>query len=209
MCVGGSEHEARIMKSITFAMVLVSLLSLSAVPVQAQQITTKVPALRGNVNVDIENSQPLRLSRPQRASASANTNNFVGTAQTAQTDTVLDPNSFKSAPVQQSSVSTYALNAAENFARMLTSKANAAPPPPSTASKTAPYLWYQNGGGGYWDGSGTTKDIVRADRLYQYGGKFADGTPVPKEPITSYNAMGHAYKQAKLNTGSFWTAAGR
>lgn len=68
----------------------------------------------------------------------------------------------------------------------------------------APYVWVQSAMGGYYDSSRTTPDVVRADRLHQYGGKFEDGTPVPREPIKDFNAAGHAYRAQKLDTSHFW-----
>lgn len=69
----------------------------------------------------------------------------------------------------------------------------------------APYIWNQSILGGYWDSSGATKDVVRADKLYLYGGKFADGTPVSKEPIRDFNSMGHAYRASSTPTQAFWS----
>jgi hypothetical protein len=74
----------------------------------------------------------------------------------------------------------------------------------ATQDKDAPYIWYQSAMGGYYDASGTTKELVRADRLHLFGGKFEDGTKVPKTQIRDYNAMGHAFRQQRLNTAHFW-----
>jgi hypothetical protein len=74
-----------------------------------------------------------------------------------------------------------------------------------TAPKMPPYIWNQSIQGGYWDSSGATKDVVWANKLYLYGGKFADGTPVPKEPIRDFNAMGHAFRTGATPTQAFWT----
>jgi hypothetical protein len=73
-----------------------------------------------------------------------------------------------------------------------------------TKDKVAPYIWYQSAMGGYYDASGTTKELVRADRLHLFGGKFQDGTLVPLAPIRDYNAMGHAFRHDQLNTSHFW-----
>lgn len=81
----------------------------------------------------------------------------------------------------------------------------AAPFTLATAKSAAPYIWYQSALGGYWDASGTTRDVVRADKLYRYGGKFADGTLVPPEPIRDFNAAGHAFRQNETPTQAFWT----
>jgi hypothetical protein len=68
----------------------------------------------------------------------------------------------------------------------------------------APYVWCQSVDGGYYDSSGTAKEHVMANQLFRYGGRFQDGTPVPAEPITSFNSMGHAYHTSATGGPSFW-----
>jgi hypothetical protein len=77
----------------------------------------------------------------------------------------------------------------------------------SDTNKVPPYIWYQSALGGYYDASGTTKEVVRAERLHQFGGKFQDGTLVPRNPIpmSDINAMGHAFRGSTTPTSHFWT----
>lgn len=75
----------------------------------------------------------------------------------------------------------------------------------SDTNKEPPYIWYQSALGGYYDASGTTKEIVRAERLHLFGGKFQDGTKVPREQIRDVNAMGHAFRSNFTPTTHFWS----
>jgi hypothetical protein len=75
---------------------------------------------------------------------------------------------------------------------------------PQSARGSAPYVWSQSMQGGYHDASGNISQNVNANKLYLYGGKFSDGTPVPPTPIPNQNAFGHAYKQGSLSSGIFW-----
>lgn len=64
----------------------------------------------------------------------------------------------------------------------------------------APYRWGQCGTGGYYDTTGTYKGpMVWGDKLASYGGRFFDGTPVPKGEV-KINAMGHIWWQNQLST---------
>lgn len=72
----------------------------------------------------------------------------------------------------------------------------------------APYIWCQSGFGGYTDASGNYQGNVSGWRLRELGGKFLDGTPVPKGPV-KVNEMGHVWYQNDLNHNSFRTMPGR
>ncbi|MBS1955403.1 MAG: hypothetical protein JST89_14555 [Cyanobacteria bacterium SZAS-4] len=64
----------------------------------------------------------------------------------------------------------------------------------------APYRWGQCGTGGYYDTTGTYKGpMVWGDKLASYGGRFFDGTPVPKGEV-KVNQMGHIWWQNQLST---------
>jgi len=72
--------------------------------------------------------------------------------------------------------------------------------PKSTNPDDAPYRWGQCGTGGYYDTTGTYKGpMVWGDKLASYGGRFFDGTPVPKGEV-KINAMGHIWWQNQLST---------
>ncbi len=74
-----------------------------------------------------------------------------------------------------------------------------AEPPKSTNPDDAPYRWAQSGSGGYYDASGTYKGpFVWGDKIGSYGGRFYDGTPVPKGEV-KVNAMGHIWWQDQLS----------
>lgn len=165
--------------------------------------TNTTRALRGNVNVDVDQA-PLRLSRPARAVATPLVHGAALQAQTAKSDySLFDASAFQSEPM----VSKPFYGGAAAFAPMPFNAAVSAAP--FQAPVVAPFQWDQRGAGGYTDATGTTKDVVWADKLYMYGGKFIDGTPVPKQPIRDFNAMGHAYRATKLSTTHFWTQNGR
>ncbi len=66
----------------------------------------------------------------------------------------------------------------------------------------APYVWVQSIAGGYIDQTGHCKEVVRGDHLRDWGGKFADGTSVPKGPV-QINAAGHVYRSTQTNTEHF------
>lgn len=66
----------------------------------------------------------------------------------------------------------------------------------------APYVWVQSIAGGYIDQTGHCKEVVRGDHLRDWGGKFADGTPVPKGPV-QINAAGHVFRSDMTNTNHF------
>lgn len=72
--------------------------------------------------------------------------------------------------------------------------------PKWTNPDDAPYRWGQCGTGGYYDCSGTYKGpMVWGDKLADFGGRFYDGTPVPKGPV-KINQMGHIWWQNQLST---------
>lgn len=71
----------------------------------------------------------------------------------------------------------------------------------------APYIWCQSGFGGYTDASGNYQGNVPGYRLRELGGKFLDGTPVPKGPV-KVNEAGHIWYQSDLNHQSFRTMPG-
>lgn len=72
--------------------------------------------------------------------------------------------------------------------------------PKWTNPDDAPYRWGQCGTGGYYDTTGTYKGaMVWGDKLASYGGRFFDGTPVPKGEV-KINAMGHIWWQNQLST---------
>lgn len=66
---------------------------------------------------------------------------------------------------------------------------------------SVPYVWAQNIAGGYIDTSGHVKGSVSGDKLASYGGKFYDGTPVPRGPV-SLNPHGHI-RGPQLTPGFF------
>lgn len=72
--------------------------------------------------------------------------------------------------------------------------------PKWTNPDDAPYRWGQCGTGGYYDTTGTYKGpVVWGDKLAQLGGRFYDGTPVPKGEV-KINQMGHIWWQNQLST---------
>jgi hypothetical protein len=74
------------------------------------------------------------------------------------------------------------------------------PRPKSTNPDDAPYRWGQCGTGGYYDTTGTYKGpMVWGDKLASFGGRFFDGTPVPKGEV-KINSMGHIWWQNQLST---------
>ena len=97
-----------------------------------------------------------------------------------------------------------AADALAKLSHVFSTGATATAQPPAATVAGAPYIWVQASVGGYYDASHTTPAIVTADQLYRYGGKFADGTPVPNQPIASLNSMGHAYHKGSLATDGFW-----
>lgn len=72
--------------------------------------------------------------------------------------------------------------------------------PKWTNPDDAPYRWAQCGTGGYYDSTGTYKGpFVWGDKLASLGGRFFDGTPVPKGEV-KINSMGHIWWQNQLST---------
>lgn len=72
--------------------------------------------------------------------------------------------------------------------------------PKWTNPDDAPYRWGQCATGGYYDTTGTYKGpMVWGDKLAQLGGRFYDGTPVPKGEV-KINQMGHIWWQNQLST---------
>lgn len=72
--------------------------------------------------------------------------------------------------------------------------------PKWTNPDDAPYRWGQCATGGYYDTTGTYKGpMVWGDKLAQFGGRFFDGTPVPKGEV-KINQMGHIWWQNQLST---------
>jgi hypothetical protein len=175
-------------KASVLFLALFALTPTSAFAQQNQPIT-------GGVRVNDYGTTSVRINRNTlRSGVQANDFSSSMLPQQPQTAPLMDARTFQGA-----------LNDIRRFAPLLHSGATATTAPPSTPQVGAPYVWYQSALGGYFDGSQTTKDLVRADRLYLYGGKFADGTTVPKEPIHDMNAMGHAFRQGKLPTQAFWS----
>jgi hypothetical protein len=107
------------------------------------------------------------------------------------------------APQNPSLNSQLAAEAMAKLTHVFSTGATSTAPPAIASGPGAPYIWVQ-GVVGYYDASHTTPAIVTADQLYRYGGKFADGTPVPSAPIASLNSTGHAYHKGSLATDSFW-----
>lgn len=71
--------------------------------------------------------------------------------------------------------------------------------PKWTNPDDAPYRWGQCGTGGYYDTTGTYKGpMVWGDKLASFGGRFFDGTPVPKGEV-KINSMGHIWWQNQLS----------
>jgi hypothetical protein len=62
----------------------------------------------------------------------------------------------------------------------------------------APYIWGQSTNGGYYDITNTFKSVVPGYRLRELGGKFADGTPVPRGNV-KMNEAGHVWWQNNLS----------
>ncbi len=71
--------------------------------------------------------------------------------------------------------------------------------PKWTNPDDAPYRWGQCGTGGYYDTTGIYKGpMVWGDKLAALGGRFFDGTPVPKGEV-KINALGHIWWQNQLS----------
>lgn len=158
-------------------------------------LTATAPALAqsplmGNVEMRVQTEQeagPIRINRTTlRPAVQASDYKMNLKPQQAQMAPLLDTSAFKAAAA--------ALSSAIEQNRQT-----------ETKQKEAPYIWYQSAQGGYYDASGTTKELVWADKLYKYGGKFEDGTRVPERPIRDFNAMGHAWRGNALNTSHFWS----
>ncbi|HEY9787493.1 MAG TPA: hypothetical protein V6D17_19045, partial [Candidatus Obscuribacterales bacterium] len=62
----------------------------------------------------------------------------------------------------------------------------------------APYIWCQSVLGGYYDQSGVCKEVIPGYRLKDYGGRFVDGTPVPKHNV-KMNEAGHVWWEGDLS----------
>lgn len=62
----------------------------------------------------------------------------------------------------------------------------------------APYVWCQSVHGGYYDASGTCKEVIPGFRLKEFGGKFVDGTPVPRNNV-QMNEAGHVWWRNDLS----------
>lgn len=62
----------------------------------------------------------------------------------------------------------------------------------------APYVWCQSTLGGYYDSTNTYKGVVPGYRLKELGGRFADGTPVPRGNV-KMNEAGHVWWQGDLS----------
>lgn len=65
-------------------------------------------------------------------------------------------------------------------------------------SDNAPYIWCQSVNGGYYDATNTYKGVVPGYRLRELGGKFVDGTPVPRGNV-KMNEAGHVWWQKELS----------
>ncbi len=65
-------------------------------------------------------------------------------------------------------------------------------------SDNAPFLWAQSTNGGYYDATNTYKGVVPGYRLKELGGKFVDGTPVPRGNV-KMNEAGHVWWQNELS----------
>lgn len=175
------------------AALFLTLFALAPAACLAQTMQQNEP-LTGGVHINDYDTSSVRINRNMLRSG-VNSTDFSGS---------LLPQQPQMAPLVDARTFQGAVNTIKHLSPLLTSGA-------TTNSTTAipqvgaPYIWYQSAMGGYWDASGTTKELVRADRLYLFGGKFEDGTPVPKEPITDMNALGHAFRQQKLPTQHFWS----
>ncbi|MCC7530602.1 MAG: hypothetical protein IT342_18915 [Candidatus Melainabacteria bacterium] len=65
-------------------------------------------------------------------------------------------------------------------------------------SGNVPYIWAQSVNGGYYDCTDTYKGVVPGYRLRELGGKFADGTLVPRGNV-KMNEAGHVWWQNDLS----------
>jgi hypothetical protein len=65
-------------------------------------------------------------------------------------------------------------------------------------SDNAPFIWAQSTQGGYYDATNTFKGVVPGYRLKELGGKFVDGTPVPRGNV-KMNQAGHVWWQNDLS----------
>jgi hypothetical protein len=162
---------------------LLVLLLTSFAPVAAQAQSAQWAPLAGSVRVnDMDNgpSQYDNLLREALPLAARLYRQRAGYSSNAQYDNV-DPYAFQSPPSR-----------AARFTQQVSQQ------------QGAPYIWCQSGEGGYYDSTGNAKQRVWANELYRFGGRFQDGTPVPAQPITNFNSMGHAFKTAITGGPSFW-----
>jgi hypothetical protein len=176
------------------AALFVALIALAPSSAAAQNTQSNRP-LTGGVELNSDPTTSVRINR----------HNFHSGVNSSDFSSSMLPQQPQTAPLLDARTFQGAVNEIRKFAPLLHSGASAAGNPPAIPQVGAPYIWYQSALGGYFDGSQTTKELVRADRLYLFGGKFADGTPVPKEPIRDMNAMGHAFRQAMTPTQAFWS----
>ncbi len=183
------------------------LVTLVAVTCAPAAIAQNQP-LAGTVEMSVDHA--IRIDRSSlRRSTGVDSSEFQTNLipQEAQLAPLVDSRQFqgaakqieKPAPILNSSLMQQVASQIQAAAPLFNASATKNP-----ADKLAPYIWYQSAMGGYYDASGTTKELVRAERLHLFGGKFEDGTIVPKSQIRDYNSMGHAFKQAKLDTNHFW-----
>lgn len=174
--------EAMRMNKREFSVALLTIL-ITASPAMAQQ-QPLAGSLEMRVQTDEAPAAPMRINRTTlRPAVQASDYQMNLKPQQAQLAPLLDASAFKAAAAALSTGVTQTEN----------------------KKKDAPYIWYQSAQGGYYDGSGTTKELVWADKLYKYGGRFEDGTRVPEQPIRDMNAMGHAFRASALNTNHFWS----
>ena len=155
--------------------------------------------LRGQVEI---NEGPVRLTRQAPKADVVSPAAFSGAAQSTQLTGSTEASDFASAPLQKQTPKAAALPAPlAGQASTISGGVSQTKPQP----KEPPYIWWQSLYGGYYDGSGTlsSNNVIPADQLYKYGGKFSDGTPVPRTPISSKNIAGHAFKQGSLTSNIF------
>ncbi len=188
---------------------IILLIALAAVSSVTAAIAQSEP-LSGSVQMSVDPTMRIRRSS-MRQSTGVDASDFRSKLipQQAQLAPLVDSKLFEGA-AKQSQEAAPVLNS--GIMQQVASQIQAALPMFNSSAakneapeKLAPYIWYQSAMGGYFDGSRTTTELVRADRLYLFGGKFEDGTLVPKTQIHDFNAMGHAFKQATLNTDHFWS----
>jgi len=153
-------------------------------PTAAQAQVGPNPQLSGAVHFDTApGCMRITRAKSEALSGSADQQHSYGFEQEPRFDNVIDPSAFTGGTVSRSAGAQISQSA---------------------PSPQPPFIWYQCAEGGYYDGSGHTADRVWANQLYKYGGKFNDGTPVPKEPITQFNSSGHAFRTAQTDTNNFW-----